>query len=311
MSVEAITWALNRAPVDEPSAAFVLVGLANHADPDGRGAFPSVARLEEYTHLSERTIREQIDILEAAGIIRPCDPEIVAAYIKRADRRPQGWDLDMSLDRSNPEHMARFRAAVEAVKAKRKARRGKNGVQPSHLVERGATAAPRTPRGATVAANGVQPSQERGATVAPEPSYEPSKNPSFPATAAVDERPAPVERAAVPTPSAKDEDASKLAGKVIGDMPEHYRKAPGWVRSRLITKITEALPKFGAEAIAYYAHKFAAEPGFGDYEHLVRFTNTLRRLADDVSAGITCPTCGRCTPCPLHAKEVSGDRAEA
>ena len=50
MSVEAISWALNLAPVPadrggQPSSAckFVLAGLANHAGPDGTGAFASVA----------------------------------------------------------------------------------------------------------------------------------------------------------------------------------------------------------------------------------------------------------------------------
>jgi hypothetical protein len=56
VSVEAISWALNLAPVSadrggQPSTAckFVLVGLANHARPDGTGAFPSVATLVRYT----------------------------------------------------------------------------------------------------------------------------------------------------------------------------------------------------------------------------------------------------------------------
>jgi Helix-turn-helix domain len=64
VSVEAISWALNLAPVPadrggQPSSAckFVLVGLANHAGPDGTGAFPSVATLVRYTGLSERTVR--------------------------------------------------------------------------------------------------------------------------------------------------------------------------------------------------------------------------------------------------------------
>jgi DNA-binding transcriptional regulator YhcF (GntR family) len=71
----------------------VLIGLANHADPDGKDAFPSVRRLTRYTELSERTVRTALDRLEADGIIRPCDPAIVAAKIERADQRPQGWDL--------------------------------------------------------------------------------------------------------------------------------------------------------------------------------------------------------------------------
>jgi Helix-turn-helix domain len=70
---------------------FVLVGLANHAGPDGTGAFPSVATLVRYTGLSERTVRTCLDRLEAAGIVSACDPGIIAARIRRADRRPQGW----------------------------------------------------------------------------------------------------------------------------------------------------------------------------------------------------------------------------
>lgn len=108
MSVEAISWALNLAPVPadrggQPSSAckFVLVGLANHAGPDGTGAFPSVATLVRYTGLSERTVRTCLDRLEAEGIIQACDPDIIAARIKRADRRPKGWDLDLSLIRAD------------------------------------------------------------------------------------------------------------------------------------------------------------------------------------------------------------------
>jgi hypothetical protein len=71
----------------------VVVGLANHAGPDGTAAFPSLARLVRYTGLAERTVRTCLDRLAAGGIIAPCDPDIVAARIKRADRRPQGWDL--------------------------------------------------------------------------------------------------------------------------------------------------------------------------------------------------------------------------
>jgi len=93
-----MSWALNLAPVPvdrggQPSTAckFVLVGLANHAGPAGAGAFPSVATLVRYTGLSERTVRTCLDRLEAESIIRPCDPDVVAARIKRADRQPRAW----------------------------------------------------------------------------------------------------------------------------------------------------------------------------------------------------------------------------
>jgi hypothetical protein len=81
VSVEATSWALNLAPVPadsggRPSSAckFVLVGLANHAGPDGVGAFSSVATLVRYTGPSERTVRTCLDRLEATSIIQPCDP---------------------------------------------------------------------------------------------------------------------------------------------------------------------------------------------------------------------------------------------
>jgi hypothetical protein len=89
-----MSWALNLAPVPSSACKFVLVGMANHAGPDGAGAFLSVATLVRYTGLSERTVRTCLDRLEGAGTIRPCDPDIVAAPIKRADRRSKGWDLD-------------------------------------------------------------------------------------------------------------------------------------------------------------------------------------------------------------------------
>jgi hypothetical protein len=79
----------------------VLVGLAGHAGPDGTGAFPSVATLVRYTGLAERTVRTCLDRLAAADIIAPCDPAVVAARIKRADRRPQGWDLNLGLARDD------------------------------------------------------------------------------------------------------------------------------------------------------------------------------------------------------------------
>jgi len=40
-----------------------------------------------------RTVRTSLDRLEVDRIIIPCDPDIGATRIKRADRRPKGWDL--------------------------------------------------------------------------------------------------------------------------------------------------------------------------------------------------------------------------
>lgn len=136
MSVEAISWALNHAPVSSPTSKLVLIALANHARPDGSAAFPSVETISRYTCLSERAIRHHLDALEADGVIKRCDPGIVAAYIKRSDRRPIGFDLCI------------------------------NRVQEVHLAES---------RGASHARHGVQEVPERGAGGAPEPYKEPYK----------------------------------------------------------------------------------------------------------------------------------------
>lgn len=137
MSVEAIAWVLNHAPVESPVSKLVLVALANHAHPDGSAAFPSVATICRYTCLSERSVRQHLDSLEKQGVIRRCDPKIVAAYIDRADRRPIGYDIML-------------------------------GVQETQVVGQ---------RGAGDSSNGVQEIPERGAGGAPKPSNKPSKEP--------------------------------------------------------------------------------------------------------------------------------------
>ena len=60
-----------------------------------------MATLVRYTGLSDHTVRTCLDRLKTEGIIRPCDPDIVAARIKRADRRPKGWDLDLTQIRAD------------------------------------------------------------------------------------------------------------------------------------------------------------------------------------------------------------------
>jgi Helix-turn-helix domain len=186
VSVEAISWALNLAPVPcdrrgkpNPACKAVLIGLANHAGPDGKEAFPSEKTLVRYTCLSKRTVQTALDRLEAEGIIRPCDPTVVAAKIKRADRRPQGWDLAMHLIRGDLDEadlaalerqFPGLTARVVALRTESAQVTGRtdHGVQQLHPV---------TPAGCNHRANGVQRLPERGAAVAPEPSLEPPTEP--------------------------------------------------------------------------------------------------------------------------------------
>ncbi|GAA1690388.1 hypothetical protein GCM10009733_103230 [Nonomuraea maheshkhaliensis] len=114
---------------------------------------------------------------------------------------------------------------------------------------------------------------------------------------AVGERTVRTARGSAQTPSANQEDLSRLAGDVLGQMPDHYRTAPAWLRSRMLKRISEALADLEPLALIEYAHKFASDPNFGDYEHIRRFADVVRKLDADIADSTTCPRCGRD---PLH-----------
>ena len=166
--------------------------------PGRQGSVPCVRTLIRYTCLSERTVQTALDRLEADGIIRPCDPAVVAAKIKRADRRPQGWDLAMHLIRDDLDDEDLAGAGAPVPGPDRPRRRHAAGERPvTDSAGRGCsccTPLPETPvdnaagevqplhpataTGCNHRANGVQLLRERGAAVAPEPSFEPSREPS-------------------------------------------------------------------------------------------------------------------------------------
>ncbi|WP_414501690.1 DnaT-like ssDNA-binding domain-containing protein [Zymobacter sp. IVIA_5232.4 C2] len=146
MSIEAMNWALKQQLVKDSGACWVLMGLANHAREDGSAAFPSIATLIEYTKLSERTIRTKLRALEDMGVISKGNQKIAQALGYRPDRCPTVYDLHLDL-----------------------------GLE---WEERAANLAPRDGRGANGAAtggnlrrNGGQSTTERGATAAPETSF--------------------------------------------------------------------------------------------------------------------------------------------
>lgn len=93
MSMQAMVWALEQAPDVPAQALGVLMGLANHADERGRGAFAGQELLAEYARKSDRQTRTDLARLEEAGLIRRGDQSLVAHL--RADKRPVVWDLAM------------------------------------------------------------------------------------------------------------------------------------------------------------------------------------------------------------------------
>ena len=94
MSMKALEWAMYDVPAEMVKGALlrILLLLADHADTQGRGAFPSQKRIVALTGYSRRTIQNGLHDLEAAGLIRRGDQRITEHLGKY---RPIVWDLTM------------------------------------------------------------------------------------------------------------------------------------------------------------------------------------------------------------------------
>lgn len=97
MSVQAIVWALENAPITKPSHLGTLVALANQADSDGEGAYPSHATIAWETRKSPQAVRKDLKEMESDGIIKRGNQAMVAHLA--ADRRPVVWNLAMERTR--------------------------------------------------------------------------------------------------------------------------------------------------------------------------------------------------------------------
>ncbi|MFJ6677407.1 helix-turn-helix domain-containing protein [Actinosynnema sp. NPDC091369] len=151
MSIEAIDWALNHAPIptdrkDASTLAITLIALANHAGPDGRDAFPSVERMMRYTRLSRRTIQRSLRSLEELGLIRSGNTRVRDAKIPEANARPQVYDLVLSAKLSTASDQGRQDDA------------------------------PLTSRGRQQKRLGASPETSRGVTTTPKPSFNRPRN---------------------------------------------------------------------------------------------------------------------------------------
>lgn len=96
MSVQAMAWGIEQQVVTEPLARLTLLCICNYAGADGDSIFPSIKRLTGDTGLSESTVRRKIQELVTAGLLFRSDPALVAAKIKRADRRPTCYRIRMN-----------------------------------------------------------------------------------------------------------------------------------------------------------------------------------------------------------------------
>lgn len=88
MSVEAMAWAL-RVPIGG-NGKVVLLGLANHADPDGSEAWPCVDTLSTYACCDRRTVQRHLRQLEVDGWITPTGVHYIGG---RRDRMTSVYTL--------------------------------------------------------------------------------------------------------------------------------------------------------------------------------------------------------------------------
>jgi Helix-turn-helix domain len=162
MSFQAAGWAIEQQIVKDPTARHVLLVLASYADKQGKSAFPSVDSLIEDTGLSRRTIFKKLEELTELGVVTRGDQAIVAAYVKRADKRPVCYDLCMP-------PMFEKRGAADAPRAERAVRseRGASNAPRKLSTEdesRDAPNAPREETGCISRHDGVHLAHERGAS---------------------------------------------------------------------------------------------------------------------------------------------------
>lgn len=175
-----------------------LLGLADHADADGRAAYPSVPTLAAYTCKSERSVQRDLKALAELGLIRAGDPAVVAHL--PSDRRPEVYDL--AVERVVPggragddEEAVAAMAALAASRARgREAREAKRAERGDvHVTSDGVT--PTSP-GDVHVTPGVTPTSERGdvdvasgvTPTSPKPSYEPPVEPSVEPPSSLDAR---------------------------------------------------------------------------------------------------------------------------
>lgn len=92
-----MAWAidLDLQRVKEPPARHLLLLLTNCADDTGDSIFPSVERLARQSGYSERAVRKHIKGLRDVGVLMIGNSAIAAAKIKRADRRPTCYRVEI------------------------------------------------------------------------------------------------------------------------------------------------------------------------------------------------------------------------
>lgn len=122
MSVEAVSWAINKAPVGgNVTARMILVSLADKADEYGRDAWKYTSAIADSIRKSDATVFRTLAWLEEIGVIERGDQRLVDHYPEYA--RPVVWNLRLDLVQEPIERQKR--KAAPAVRANRSGTRNR------------------------------------------------------------------------------------------------------------------------------------------------------------------------------------------
>lgn len=101
MSIQAVNWAMYEVRAEQvPGNTFrVLLVLADHADPNGRGAWPSRQTISKLAGCSLRTVAYALTHLQEEGLIVRGDQRITKGL---GGYRPTVWDLNMKPPEETP-----------------------------------------------------------------------------------------------------------------------------------------------------------------------------------------------------------------
>lgn len=91
MSLRAMLWAMDEAPVESATERLILIYLADYASDDGTGIFPAMQKIADRSGFSRSTVKRIVKRLADRGVLVPGDARMVGHY--REDKRPNVWNL--------------------------------------------------------------------------------------------------------------------------------------------------------------------------------------------------------------------------
>lgn len=215
-------WVRKHAPVDNATEMCILYSLADRANDDGTGCWPSNETIADEARCSPRTVKRHMKELASRGLIVPGDERMVASY--RPDRRPNVWDLNMSL------------------------RRGDTGCQNDTPDKGGVSSG--VQRGDNGGDHGVSSGAQRGDTVVTQTIHNPPVEPPLTPQGESSDKPASKKKA--PT-----------RHEYTPEFEEFWKMWPnqrGQSKFEASKKFTTALKAADAETILEGARQFAADP---------------------------------------------------